>query len=273
MTTASESRIGVAGCGRMGLPMARAMSAAGFDVRGFDVRAPGEFGAFSGEMSNDAAAFAEHPQILFSIVRDQTQTDDVLFGVQNFVANASALTHIVICSTLSPRYVKNLRARIPSHIRLVDAPMSGAIIAAQENRLSFMLGGDEGDLDNLQPLLDAMGTHFHRMGPFGAGMSGKVLNNLVCASSTIATRLVIDWASQMGLEQKALLDLMHTSSGQNWLASNFDAIEFAGHGYQTGNSIGILKKDVESAVDGAPDGADTSLAELLIDKLGKLDPL
>jgi 3-hydroxyisobutyrate dehydrogenase-like beta-hydroxyacid dehydrogenase len=30
-----------------------------------------------------------------------------------------------------------------------------------------MLGGDTGDLDNAQPLFDAMGAHFHRMGGFG----------------------------------------------------------------------------------------------------------
>lgn len=273
MTVSPETRIGVVGCGRMGLPMAQAMADAGFNVCGFDIRPPDQFGEFRTHMSDNVPDFADHPQVLFSIVRDQAQTEDVLFGAQNFVANSRNLTHVVICSTLSPKYVTSLRERIPDHIQLVDAPMSGAIIAASEKRLSFMLGGDAEDLDLLQPVFAAMGQYFHRMGPFGAGMSAKVLNNLVCASSTIATRLVMDWATQMGLDQKALLDLMHTSSGQNWLASNFDAIEFSGHGYQTDNSIGILKKDVESAVDGAPVGADTSLAELLIDKLAKLDPL
>ena len=273
MTVTSETRIGVAGCGRMGLPMARAMADAGFNVRGFDVRPPVGFGSFADRMTDKVSDFASHPHILFSVVRDQAQTEDVLFGAQNLVASAAALTHIVICSTLSPKYVTALQDRIPAHIHLVDAPMSGAIIAAEEKRLSFMLGGESQDLDYLQPLLDAMGSHFHRMGPFGAGMSGKVLNNLVCASSTIATRLVIDWAAEMGLERQALLNLMHTSSGQNWLASNFDDIEFASHGYQSDNSIGILKKDVESALDGAPIGADTSLAELLIKKIGDLKPL
>jgi len=51
-------RVGVAGCGRMGLPMARALAGAGFDVRGFDIRPPAEFGAFAARMEPDPAAFA-----------------------------------------------------------------------------------------------------------------------------------------------------------------------------------------------------------------------
>lgn len=123
-----------------------------------------------------------------------------------------------------------------------------------------------------KPLFDVMGAHFHMMGGFGAGMTGKVLNNLVAASSTIATRLVMDWADDMGIDARKLLDLMHTSSGQNWLASNFDDIEFAAHGFDPDNSIGILKKDVESAVDGAPVRADLSLPETLIAALDQLKP-
>ena len=60
---------------------------------------------------------------------DIDQTDAVLFGAQNFSAIPS-LTRIIICSTLSPRYVRDLRARVPSHITLIDAPMSGAQVKA-----------------------------------------------------------------------------------------------------------------------------------------------
>ncbi len=272
MTLTQKTCIGVAGCGRMGLPMARAMSEDGYSVRGFDIRPVSEFGDFQDHMIADPADFADGLEILFSVVRDQPQTEDVLFGAQNFVGQASNLKTIVICSTLSPKYVVALRDRIPAHIQLVDAPMSGAQIAAEEKRLSFMLGGEEPVLDHLHPLFSAMGAHFHRMGGYGTGMAGKVLNNLVLAGSMIGTRLVMDWAPQMGINTDDLLALMHTSSGQNWLASNFDDIEFAADGYQTDNSLGILKKDIESAIDGAPDGADTELAELLVRKVFALTP-
>ncbi|MGC1496776.1 MAG: NAD(P)-binding domain-containing protein [Sulfitobacter sp.] len=247
----------VAGCGRMGGPMLTALRSAGLDVQGYDVVPKGQ-----SHITDDLGTCKEKVGTLISVVRDIAQTDDVLFGAQDFIT-APNLHRIIICSTLSPRYVRELRARVPDHITLIDAPMSGAQIAAQEARLSFMLGGDDTELDAAQPLFDAMGRHFHRMGKFGNGMQSKVLNNLLAASHTAMTRMVLDWADDAGLDEEKLLNLIATSSGQNWLASGFDNIEFARDGHSNDNSIGILVKDVESALDAAPDGADLTLPKTI----------
>jgi len=253
--------IGVAGCGRMGAPMLGALRSAGFDAAGYDVKPYDSYGPLEPFMLTDQA-FNTRLEVLISVVRDIPQTEDLLFGAQSFV-HAPHLRTIILSSTLSPRYVRDLRDRIPAHIILIDAPMSGAAISAQEARLSFMLGGSDQDLDAHQPLFDAMGQHFHRMGGFGMGMQAKVLNNLLAASHTAMTRLVLDWADQAGIDERKLLNLIDTSSGQNWLASGFDTIEFARDGWQADNTIGILTKDVASALDAAPELADTSLPELI----------
>lgn len=233
--------------------MLTALRTSGYDAAGFNV------------VDRDVTHVTQRIELVFeqvktliTVVRDIAQTDDVLFGIQNLSA-APNLHRIIVSSTLSPRYVRGLRDRVPAHITLIDAPMSGAQIAAKEARLSFMLGGTDADLDAAQPLFDAMGAHFHRMGAFGSGMQAKVLNNLLAASNTAMTRMVLDWADEAGLDERKLLDLMHTSSGQNWFASGFDEIEFARDGLEDDNTIGILVKDVASALDAAPDGADLTL--------------
>ncbi|AXI48784.1 NAD(P)-dependent oxidoreductase [Sulfitobacter sp. SK012] len=258
--------VGVAGCGRMGGPMLAALRAANIHAMGYDI-APGD----QPHVTHDATAFAQPLETLISVVRDIPQTEDVLFGVQNF-ATAPKLSTVIICSTLSPVYVRDLRDRMPKHISLIDAPMSGAQIAAQEARLSFMLGGDELSIDAAQPLFDAMGKHFHRMGKYGNGMQAKVLNNLLAASHTAMTRLVLDWADEAELDSEKLLDLIHTSSGQNWLASGFDNIEFARDGFADENTIAILVKDVASALDAAPGSADLSLPKTIMNNLAALKP-
>ncbi|MGB5558317.1 MAG: NAD(P)-binding domain-containing protein [Paracoccaceae bacterium] len=251
--------VGVAGCGRMGTPMLAALRASGFDARGFDIRAPSDYGDFAPAMTDRPAVFARNLRILITVVRDIHQTEIVLFGAHGLVAKSKNLEQIIICSTLSPRYLRDLQARVPAHIRLIDAPMSGAQIAARERRLSFMLGGTPDNLDQMQPLFNAMGKHFHRMGEFGTGMTAKVLNNLLAASNTAMTRLVLGWADHAGLDERKLLELISSSSGQNWFASGFDEIEFSRDGHAEDNTIGILVKDVESALDAAPEGADTDL--------------
>jgi len=261
-----RSRTGIAGCGRMGAPMLAALRTAGLPARGYDV-VPMD----TPHITDDIAVFSEDLDTLITVVRDIDQTEALLFGAQN-LSQIPTLIRIIICSTLSPRYVRGLRARIPAHIALIDAPMSGAQIAAQEGRLSFMLGGDTAELDAAKPLFSAMGRHFHRMGDYGAGMQAKVLNNLLAASNTAMTRLVLDWADDAGLDISALLDLIHTSSGQNWLASGFNAIEFSRDGFAPDNTIAILVKDIASALDAAPHGADTTLPQTVQSHLETLKP-
>ena len=263
--------IGVAGCGRMGAPMLAALRNAGFDATGFDVRPAADFGSLTPHM-RPLDAFRTDLRILITVVRDIAQTDAVLFGAQNLINTAPKLQTVIISSTLSPKYVRALRDRVPTHITLIDAPMSGAAIAAEEARLSFMLGGATDALTQHQPLFDAMGAHFHHMGDFGAGMQAKVLNNLLAASNTAMTRLVLDWADQADINEDALLNLIHTSSGQNWLASGFNDIEFARDAWDQDNTIGILTKDVASALDAAPEGADTSLPETVRQAIFALKP-
>jgi len=251
-----DKTVGIAGCGRMGLPMARALLRGGVDVYGFDVRPVADFGDFAGRMIADPRAFAERCQVVFTVVRDQRQTDDLLFDRQALLAGPHGIELLVICSTLSPRYLARLRDRVPAHIAMADAPMSGAAVAAEEARLSFMLGGTDDRLDALQPLLAKMGTRFHRMGGFGAGMTAKVVNNFVAAASVASVRQVLDWTHRLGVDRRKLLALIHDSSGQTWFGSNFDSIEFARDGYDPDNTIGILKKDVESTLDAV--GADSA---------------
>ncbi|MCE8517742.1 NAD(P)-dependent oxidoreductase [Ruegeria pomeroyi] len=263
--------IGVAGCGRMGAPMLAALRRAGFPAKGFDIRPPSDLAGKDHGITDDIAVFSQDLKILISVVRDIAQTEQVLFTDQKLI-HAKHLDCVILCSTLSPRYVRALRARVPDHIALIDAPMSGAQVAAEEARLSFMLGGAPADLDAAQPLFDAMGSHFHRMGPYGSGMQAKVLNNLLAAANTAMTRLVLEWGDAAGLDEAALLALIHTSSGQNWFASNFDQIEFSRDGLSEDNTIGILVKDVESALDAAPQGADTTLPRSVQTAIRSLRP-
>lgn len=236
--------IGVAGCGRMGFGMLANLRKAGLHAKGFDVR------PLDG-IETDINAFAQDLTTVFTVVRDTIETDALLFDIQGLVRKADKLQRIVISSTLSPKYVKGLRARVPDAITLIDAPMSGAQVKADAGTLTFMTGGATAEI---MPALQAMGREIHDMGAFGAGMTAKVLNNLLAASSTAMTRLVLDWADVEDVDEERLLALIGTASGQNWLASGFDEIEFARDGYAADNSIGILFKDVASALDIAPNG-------------------
>jgi len=115
-------KTGIAGCGRMGLPMGLALKAGGIDTVGFDIKRANDFGKLPMEFSIEP--FAHDLTVLFSVVRDEEQTNALLFEDQNVIKYADALEYLVICSTLSPKFVQELRKRLPRHINLVDAPIA-----------------------------------------------------------------------------------------------------------------------------------------------------
>ena len=268
--------IGVAGCGAMGLPMARRLARAGFEVFGFDIRPVSEFGDFAPRMIADAAAFAARCDTVISVVRNAKQTCDLLFDAQAILARDRRPKRLVVCSTVSPRAVHAVAARLPTGTILIDAPMSGAPYRAEAGTLTFMVGGDDDAVAALMPAFHAMGTTVHHLGPLGAGMTCKVVNNFVAASSVVAVRRALAAARALGFDPARLLDVMRTSSGATWYGDNFDKIVWAREGYDPANTIGILEKDVTSFLDAlAGNGADApgDFASAVLAGLRAAEPL
>lgn len=269
-------RIGVAGCGAMGLPMARALLAAGFPVTGFDVRPVADFGSFAPNMRENPQTFAGGIDVVISVVRDQRQTLDLYFDVQAIFAAPCYPKTCLLASTVSPRFLHDLRERLPADVTLIDAPMSGAPIAAEEARLTFMVGATEDAARPIAPLLKAMGREIHYLGGFAQGMAAKVLNNFVAASSVCAVRQMLSEAPRLGVTPEALLAVMAASSGATWFGTHFDAISWARETYDPDNTIGIVEKDVNSlldalgGLDAAPDGDARAYLEAVRDRLSSL---
>jgi 3-hydroxyisobutyrate dehydrogenase-like beta-hydroxyacid dehydrogenase len=220
--------------------MLQALQKAGLNASGYDVRA-----GIHESVSTDPAVLGE-ADILITVVRDEAQTNSLL---TQLLAQRHQLKYCLLSSTLRPSYVLELRERLPASIVCVDAPMSGAPIAAQECRLSFMLGGEPAHLQHLMPLFQAMGQAIFQLGGLSMGMRAKVLNNMVAASTVAAVRRAYGYAERMGLEQDQLRALMEKSSGSTWFGNHFDSISWAGESYSPDNTMGILIKDVQSLID------------------------
>lgn len=244
-----DSRIGVAGCGSMGLPMARRLLGAGFQVSGFDVRPRAEFGDFAPRMIDQPERFAEQCDIVISVVRDYSQNRALCFDQQALFRAANPPRLLVVSSTLAPAQLHELIAELPPDSLAVDAPMSGAPVAAERGSLTFMLGGEGSAIEYLKPLFEAMGQRLVHVGAIGAGMTAKVLNNYVAGASVVAVRRVLAASKSLGLDYSRLLkEVMAHSSGNTWYGSQFDEISWSREGYSADNTIGIVAKDVRCAI-------------------------
>ena len=271
-----EPIIGIAGCGSMGLPMAKQLLAAGQDVWGYDIRPTNEFGNFQSRMIPDPAEFGTNVDILISVVRTYEQNLELCFDDQALFNLPDYPKTFVCSSTLSPRVLPNILARLPHDVAMVDAAMSGAPARAADGTLTFMVGGDFGVVKHLTALFEIMGTEVNHIGPLGSGMTCKVINNFVAISGIAAVRKAIAAARALGMDPRTLLDIMETSSGSTWYGDNIDRISWSREGYDPCNTIGILEKDMLSFLDAItsdPDIKVNDFAESVLEVVRSMEPL
>ncbi|MEH6545613.1 MAG: NAD(P)-dependent oxidoreductase [Sneathiella sp.] len=269
-------KIGVAGCGEMGLPMAKNLLQNGFDVQGYDIRPKSEFPDFENRMCKSAGQLASFCPIVISVVRNWQQTQDLCFGKNGLFTDNGGPNILIISSTLSPNMIFELKNSLPKSTQLIDAPMSGAPYSAVDGSLTFMVGGDEKTVSDLTPVLKAMGNEINHLGPVGAGMTCKVLNNMLAATSVVAVRDVMEAAKKLDFSIETLLNVARSSSGSTWFGDNIEKISWANEGYTPDNTIGILEKDVNSLLDATQGHSElriNNFARSIIEELRQLSPI
>ena len=242
-----NQNIGIAGCGEMGYPMLKMLLQNNINATGHDIKASENFKDFGEKYIPSKSDFFLKNDVVLSIVRDTKETEDLL--IKNNTLLSKKYVTILICSTLPITYIKMLKKNLPEHFRLIDTPMSGSTIKAQEGTLTFMVGGKNDEVQYVMPLLNILGDNIIHIGDFGKGMSVKLLNNFIAASSVLATRNVLAQINDFGLTKKQLLDVVKCSTGDNWFAQNYDNLNWSKENFEKKNTMGILEKDLLSYIE------------------------
>ena len=243
-----KEKIGLAGCGNMGLPMLNSMLSKNIDAKGYDIERKTSLLSLGKDFVASKKKFLDDRNIIISVVRDASDTVELCQGKNGLFEQQSSKV-LIIASTLSPKFMMDLKRKAPKNITVIDAPMSGATIAANEAKLTFMVGCEKVFFNYIEPLLGLMGVRINHIGNYGSGMMVKVLNNFIAASSVVSVRHVLHQAQKFELDIDALFKTIDTSSGQTWFGTNRADIEWFKENFENDNTMGILKKDVEAYVD------------------------
>ena len=239
-----NQNVGIAGCGEMGYPMLKVLLQNNINAFGHDIKPNINFKEFGNKYLHSKSDFFLKNDVILSIVRDKKETEDLL--VNNDILLSKKHATILICSTLPITYVSKLKKMLPQNFTLLDTPMSGSTIKAQNGTLTFMVGGNKDEVQNIMPLLNILGDNILHIGDYGKGMSVKLLNNFLAASSVLATRNILSQINDFGLTKKQLLDVVKCSTGDNWFAQNYDILNWSKENFKKTNTMGILEKDLLS---------------------------
>lgn len=261
-------KIGYVGLGIMGMPMAKNLMKAGFELLVWNRTAERaqpliDAGAIAAKSPADLAAHG--PDVICINVTDTPDVEQVLFGETGIVKAAKKDLIVVDHSTISPVATREFAQRLAEHeVVLVDAPVSGGDVGAKNGTLSIMVGGPDEAVAKLQPLFEAVGNNIAHLGETGLGQACKACNQIAVAANLLGVCEAMALAKRTGLDLRKMIDAISGGAAGSWQLSNLGPKIAAGD-HEPGFMIDLVLKDLAIVDDTARQAnlplAATSLAE------------
>ncbi|GGM45564.1 hypothetical protein GCM10007977_053960 [Dactylosporangium sucinum] len=248
--------VGFVGLGNIGQPMAGTLAAA-FPVVVYDVNASAAAGVPGARVAASLAELGAAATVVGVAVYDDGQVRDVVTGL---LAGMRPGGTILVHSTISPGTVRDVAAQAgAAGVALLDVAVAGGDALARRGELTLMVGGDPDELARVRPVLDALGSRIHHVGPVGAGLAAKLANNLALHVGFQVLEEALAVGGDAGVGEAELLEVLDSGTARSWLTGNF-----AYYRRQIREVLppGMVAKDLRAAVALAGDGADIPLTRL-----------
>jgi 2-hydroxy-3-oxopropionate reductase len=206
--------VGVIGLGIMGAAMARNLLRAGFPLVVWN-RTAARADALVADGAQRAAyarEVAERATITITMLSDSPDVEQVYRapdGVLAALGPAPSGKVLVDMSTIAPRVARELAQEAAARgAALLDAPVSGGDVGAQQGTLSIMVGGDATALATARPVLEVLGSRITHVGEAGAGQVVKACNQIVVGLTLEALGEALVLGSKAGVDPAAIVEAL-----------------------------------------------------------------
>jgi 3-hydroxyisobutyrate dehydrogenase len=254
MTTKKE-RVGFIGLGIMGMPMAGHIANSGYPVVAFDID-PGRtadarsHGLATGVSAADVAARSD---ITITMVPDSQDVEQAVAGDHGVMSGAKNGSVLIDMSTISPAVGKSLSVRLAQRgIDMLDAPVSGGMVGAQNATLTVFAGGKAEVFERCLPILRTMGKAVTYMGPAGSGHTAKLANQVLGVTCLIGVAEALVFARKAGLDLRTFYDAAIQGAGTSWHLEKTGPKILDGD-FAPGFMAKHMQKDVRLALEAAGD--------------------
>jgi 3-hydroxyisobutyrate dehydrogenase len=252
---ASDTKIAFVGLGLMGVPMAKNLLKAGYQIAGFDLN-PEVAAKF---LDDKGFQFVSSPvqaiqdaNLTILMLPDSTIVDALLWGSNGSAGIAAELrknSYLIDMSSSSPISSKENNQKLEKlAIKFVDAPVSGGVKKAMDGSLAIIVGGKKEYFGEIHPLLECMGKSIVHVGDAGAAHAVKALNNYVSAAGLIAASEALNAANKFGLDPHVVNQVFNASTGRNNTTENKVENFMLNDAFNSGFSLALMRKDVQIAL-------------------------
>jgi 3-hydroxyisobutyrate dehydrogenase len=252
------SRIGFAGLGDIGLPIALRLQKMVGPItvwnRSRDKTQPlVDHGA---RTVGSPQQLARESDLICLCLFSDDAVENVVFGHSGILVESVGRTArtIVNLSTGVPTRTQGFAQRAAEvGVQWLDAPVSGGVPAAATGSLTVFLGGTAEAMEAARPMLEAISTHWTLMGPPGSGQITKLCNQMIVASNILAIAEAVAIGRKAGIDVSRLPGALANGFADSRPLQIFGP-RMADHVHEPRlGAIRLMLKDVEAAISMAND--------------------
>ena len=246
-------KIGFIGVGLMGYSFVKRLSQADYNINAYDkdenkLKLVKNIKNVS--CSQNPSAVANECDLIFICVDKTENVEEVVFGENGVIQNASKNSIIVDLSTTSADKTILFadKVKLKKKVSWVDAPVSGGPSKALDGSLAIMIGGDSKNIKLITPVLDKLSSNFTHFGPVGSGQIVKMINQILVLNNYAILAEALSFAEGYGIDASKIPDALSDGhAGSNLLTHLFPRMinkDFDPQGYAT-----QIQKDLKMVCD------------------------
>lgn len=260
-------KIGFMGLGIMGTPMAANLLKAGYPVMVYN-RSPEK----AEPLVKQGAGLASNPKtlaraadVIIAMVTGPEALSDLLWGPDGAGGAFNHSKVFINMSSVPPAYTRELARELElTGVTFIDAPVSGTKKPAEDGTLAILAAGPQDKVQELEPVLLAMGKKVIYCGAAGQGSMMKMFINLLLGLMMEGFAEALNFGRLGGLDLEAMLDTV-SSGAMNAPMFQVKAANIRDKNYPPAFPLKHLAKDAKFVLDTAFElGAPVPAGQMLL---------
>ena len=202
-------KIGFIGTGLMGLPMAKNILKAGYNLKAFN-RSKNKATPLKDQgakISSSIKAAVSDSDVIITMLTDDTAVDEIMSS-SDFLGGLKSEATVIDMSSVKPSTATNHGNNLKSkNINYLDAPVSGGTIGAEEASLAIMVGGEQDVFNRASEILKTMGNPT-LVGPVGSGQVSKLANQIIVGLTIGAVAEAVTLCEKAGADPVKMISAL-----------------------------------------------------------------
>jgi len=195
------------------------------------------------------AKLAAASDVVFTIVTTSSDFEAVALGADGLIHGARPGSVVVDMETISPAVARSVAQTLETQgINMLDAPVSGGPMGAEQAALSIMVGGKRAVFERVQPLFACMGKTITRVGDSGAGQVTKACNQLALLVTAQGVAEALNLARRLGVDPAQVREVMMSGIAGSKVMEVFGK-RMVEHNFDNGIDTRLYHKDLGIVLD------------------------